>query len=310
MNQDLLNCFVNEILNITGKNFIILSQKKYQLDGDIDCIVDVIIVNEDVVCFLENKVHSGEGERQLERYTEVLKRINYNEGKEVYLRYCTKYYDPKEIPGVNFKQFRWANIYNFFATYYPQNDLVKEYLSFLRSENMAGTNDFNYNDLITMTTINSTISKMDEILDLAKPKLTELFGTPYQRDYERVKQVCMHDRYAMWSMDVFGEGYSEVLLCFEFSSVDEGLAPFLVVQCYCDKKNNKFKEYKSILEEEKDFFDYVEIEDYGCWGWFEKPLSDFMSSQNQIEQISDWFIEKLVDLSKFRERTEPLGWKI
>lgn len=93
-------------MKIQGDNFTIKSQRKYQLKDDIDCIVDIVIENEAMICFLENKVNSSEGDRQLERYTKVLNEINVKRNKEVYLRYCTKYYDKKDIKDINFIQIR------------------------------------------------------------------------------------------------------------------------------------------------------------------------------------------------------------
>ena len=64
----LLDSFVNNILKIDGTGFSIESQVKYTLDNDINCIIDMVVSNEENICFIENKVNSSEGERQLERY--------------------------------------------------------------------------------------------------------------------------------------------------------------------------------------------------------------------------------------------------
>lgn len=305
-NQGLLDRYVNQLLCIPGDGFSVTSQRKYPLVNDINCIVDVVFENESILCFLENKVNSWEHDRQLERYKEVLKSET---SKKVYLRYCTKYYDPKKLDEINFNQFRWIDVFNFFSLY-NENELIKEYLEFLRGENMSGSDDLNFNDLITMTTINQTISKMDEILDLTRPKLDELFGKPYQRDYERLKQIPTHERYAILVVDVFGNGYSEIALGFEFSNTEKNSAPNLFVQCYCDKANTKNNEYKRLLKEEH-IFEYTQIEDYGCNGWFEKPLTDFISMKQQQGKIRDWFIERLIDIDGFKRNavTASLDWK-
>lgn len=294
-NQEILNHFVNEVLKIEGSSFKINSQKKYNLPGDINCIIDMVIENSEIVCFVENKIDSGEGDRQLERYLEVLKDINLTEDKKVFLRYCTKYYDQKDIY-LNFLQFRWSDIYSFFEQY-SENVVAANLLEYLRSEGMASAGNFDFNDLLVMTKINSTIAKMDECLDLVKPSLCEYFGKPYQYDYERLKQICKNEMYAMWCTNVLGEGYSEVLVGFKFTNDSNNAAPNLVVQLYLNKDNSKSVHIGEINQ--IGVFEYF-LDDEGFVFWFEKPLSDFISSQNQIEEICDWFkdkIKKIYDLN-------------
>ncbi|MFB4167357.1 PD-(D/E)XK nuclease family protein [Virgibacillus sp. JSM 102003] len=109
--DQLLNSFMNDVLKIDGEQFKIKTQQQYELEDEQDCIIDIVIYNESTICFLENKVNSREGYRQLERYKSVL---NSLEGqRKVFLRYCTKYYDLKEISGVDFCQIRWRDVYLF-----------------------------------------------------------------------------------------------------------------------------------------------------------------------------------------------------
>ena len=89
--NELLDSFVNNILEIEGTGFSIESQVKYNLDNDINCIIDIVVRNDENICFIENKVHSSEGERQLERYSKVLNEIHSFQGKNMFLRYCTKF---------------------------------------------------------------------------------------------------------------------------------------------------------------------------------------------------------------------------
>ena len=58
----------------------------------------MVFYNKKVTCFVENKVDSKEGYKQLERYASVLSNIiEGNPTQKVYLRYCTKNSDLKEI---------------------------------------------------------------------------------------------------------------------------------------------------------------------------------------------------------------------
>ena len=88
------NEFIRVFLKIPQGEYQIKTQVKYDLENDMNCIVDLVFENEDIICFIENKVNSKEGYRQLERYSKVLDIYNL-ENKKTYLRYCTKYYDNK-----------------------------------------------------------------------------------------------------------------------------------------------------------------------------------------------------------------------
>lgn len=289
----LLDEFINNILLIEGKGFSISSQEKYYLEEDINCIIDIVVKNEDAICFIENKVDSSEGERQLERYSKVLNNIKQSEDKKVYLRYCTKYYDKKEISDIDFLQFRWRDTYRFFQKH-KENKIVEEYLEFLRSEGMESAGDFNFQDLIVMSEVNATIAKMDECLDMVKSRLTECFGKPYEYDYERLKQIGKQSQYVMWSRYILGKkesGYSEIAVGFRFS---DNKIPVVIVFIYIEKSNSEFEKIKKMHTEElESVFDFYDYDEEYIFYSFEKPVSDFISSENQNEEICKWFTEKI-----------------
>ncbi|WP_223588948.1 PD-(D/E)XK nuclease family protein [Neobacillus bataviensis] len=99
--QQLLDRFVNEVLLIDGVDFTVDSQVFF---------IDLVFENDSTICFLENKVASGEGQRQLERYVAVLDRLDRERGQKTYLRYCTKNYNPKTVTACSFYQFRWQRV--------------------------------------------------------------------------------------------------------------------------------------------------------------------------------------------------------
>ncbi|UNL87491.1 PD-(D/E)XK nuclease family protein [Priestia koreensis] len=192
--QQLLDRFVNEVLLIHGHDFKVESQVPFSLTFDQNCVINLVFEDTSSICFLENKVASKEGKRQLERYVAVLQNQKSEMKKDTYLRYCTKLYDPQKIKECSFYQFRWQRIYEFFDKQ-EKADLIQAFLELLRGENMAGVKDFSIEDMMTMKGIYSVITKMDEILDLTKGTFTELFGSPYQRDFERLKQIPTFNRY-------------------------------------------------------------------------------------------------------------------
>ncbi len=298
IDNKLLDEFVNNVLLIEGQGFSIDSQERYYLQGDINCIIDIVIKNEDIICFIENKVGSSEGERQLDRYSKVLNNIKQDDGKDVYLRYCTNYYDKKDISNIDFLQYRWGDVYKFLDKC-EKNKIIEEYLEFLRGEGMESAGDFNFQDLIVMSEVNATIKKMDECLDMVKPKLTEVFGSPYEYDYERVKQICKQNQYVMWSRNIIGEnGYSEIAVGFRF---DDNKNPVVTVFIYVEKTNSEFDNIKKIYAEKfEDIFDFDCSDEESIFYSFEKSVSDFISSENQNEEICMWFIEKIDVINEFK----------
>ena len=291
--EDLLNTYVNKILKIEGNNYTIDSQVKYSVYGDKNCIIDMVVKNEHYICFIENKVNSVEGDRQLERYSNLLKTIEENECKKVYLRYCTKLYDKKDIVDIDFLQYRWSDIYSFLQENIDDNDLIEEYLEFLEGEGMSSAGEFEYQDLIVMTKINSTIAKMDECLDSIKDTLINSFDNINDRYYERVKDIVKTESYKIGVNNIIGDGDSRIDVGFTFENDLETVAPFLSVDLIVYSNNTKFKDIMKKKNKLDTLFDSDYSDDDRILLSFEKPLCEFISNNNQINCICDWFNEKI-----------------
>lgn len=297
----ILEDFAKDILNIEGEGFKIESQRKFFLEDDVDCIIDVVLENDSTLCFLENKVNSVEGNRQLERYTKVLKNTN----KNIYLRYCTKYYDKKDIKDIDFKQFRWINVYKFFEKY-KENILVTEFLDFLRGENMNSAGDFNFEDMIVLSNINSTFSKINECFDCIKNILPNDFKL--SKRTSTIKQFNNSDGYWLWEEYIFGKGYSEYYIGFAISEIDDKVIPVLNAGIKCEKGNDKFDKFKIAIERDNISFDFKDVDEYEAMAWFEEPISNFISSKNQLEEIEKWFRLKIEQLIQFKSINKHLDW--
>lgn len=304
--NELLDLYVNEVLKIGGEGYQIKSQVKYKLEDEKDCIIDIVIENNNYICFIENKVNSLEGDKQLYRYTKLLQILEKRYNKKVSLRYCTKQYDPKENKYIDFMQFRWNDVYKFLEDY-SEDRVIESFLEFLGGQGMASAGEFNYEDLIVMNKINSTIDKMNECLDNLKPIMVEKFGKPYERDYERIKQIAINKEYTMWTKDVVCKSDSCVSIGFIFNDNLDTTTPFLCLDLYIYHSNIKFDEVKSLSSELKEVFDIDNSNNEDIILSFEKPLSDFISSENQIETICNWFEDKMsiVEglLNKINEKT-------
>lgn len=300
--KELLELFVNQILKIKGNDFKIESQKKYYLENDTDCIVDIVIENDETVCFLENKVNACEGERQLERYTQVLHNLTRKSMKNACLRYCTKYYDKKEISEIDFFQFRWKDVYKFLNE--VEKDLIiDEYLEFLRGEDMATEGEFNFQDLIVLSHMNSTFSKINECLDDIKDYFETNFG--------RSRQTRNDNGIWRYKLNLFCDGYKYDEIYAGVRLIEENgvIVPYLNCGFYFLTNSEHRRNIENdILEIVK--FDYNYFEDDSVSGYFKKPLTDILSSQNQLEEIEKWYIEKLKIVKNFIDQTDYLSWNL
>lgn len=230
----------------------------------------------------------------------------------MFLRYCTWYHDQKApeayhplLPG-SFYQFRWPDVYRFLEGYQSSNPLVAAFLVLLEEYRMNKLPDLAGEDLIAMRQIGSTILKMDECFDIVKPLFIQLFDEPYERDYERLKEIPESGRYAMYRSGMIkGAKDSEISISFEFEVENP---PALCVQCYCEGPSRFiFKQaitnnnLENLRIEESDEWDYYVA-------WFEKPLSDFIESSNQFKDITDWFIEKMKWWAEFMRQDKTMKW--
>lgn len=297
-NQNILDEFVNKVLEIDGEGFHLDTQKFYALLNDKNCRVDMVFGNEDTVCFLENKVESPEDHEQLDRYSKVLD-LKKTAGKETFLRYCTKYFDKKNLDNHNFKQIRWADISGFLIKH--ENDsLIKDYLIFLRSNGMGESIKFSTVDLISMENIIDLVSRMNDCLELIKPKFKKIFGNKITEP-DNIKQISTKHRYIFYKLNVFSEGgWNEIGVGFSFTP-----KPCLTAWMLCDKKNNKYNEFNRIINEKR----YLKVLGDGCFG-FSKPISDFLSDEKMFQSIEKWFIEKLNIIKQFTQETPELDWHL
>ncbi|MDR9367307.1 MAG: PD-(D/E)XK nuclease family protein [Balneolaceae bacterium] len=309
--QDLLNEFVDEILNIpSNENFKLYTQKRYISDKNQLNIVDLVFESTSTICFLEMKVYASEGVNQLIRYDQILKEQFEKEKENIQLRYCSLYYDRKEdfSKQSNFKQFRWADIASFFQSKINESDLINEFYQFLKEMKMAGNERFNYEDIVGLQRFGEITAKIDEIFQLLQPELEKSFGKT-SGGVNASGQIKNHNRLALWCQYVVGDSWSEVLISFNFSGGMHSNGPTLVTQLWISKNNSQYDDIrKAALKDEELSF----IEDNANNGGailFKKSLVYFLEEEDQIGQIKNWFSDSIQKLSDFKKERPDLEWK-
>uniref|UniRef100_UPI0035937F67 hypothetical protein n=1 Tax=Aquiflexum sp. TaxID=1872584 RepID=UPI0035937F67 len=123
----------------------------------------------------ECKVESGERKNQLSDYTAYIQSLMYKYKKGCIL-YITKYFEKKDSIDKNIPliQLRWYEVSRLIVE--SNNETTKEFRKLLIEYGMDEPKNFTLQDMMAMKTISSTISKMDEILEIFKPEFETNFG--------------------------------------------------------------------------------------------------------------------------------------
>lgn len=302
--SDIKNEFINKFLKIPQGEHRIKTQVKYELENDSNCIIDFVLESENIICFVENKVNSKEGNRQLERYSKILD-IYANEGYETYLYYCTKYFDEKPLKEHQFHQFRWFQIAEFLKPYSKSNALVKDFLKFLKIKNMSQDLTITTKDLFAIESLYETIGIIKGYLDRMKPLFIKTFKSKIKlSDGCTTSQLIQHKRQIYYFKDIVGHsGWSEIKYGFQTSSSR------IYVGIWIDKANVdylKFKEYFATKEHE---FEVINL-DRGLSIELNSPLQNFINYENADSQISDWFKNSFSKFALLVTEINNVSWKI
>jgi len=313
-NQALLDGFVNQVLDIKGEHFVLETQGVY---GDLT--VDMVFSNQESLAFLTiNTQAVAEEKKKFLETSELVLLSEQAENLKVYLRYCSKYYDKLAKKSIDFVQFRWADVSAFLESY-TKNPLAKACLEFLEENNMRGITELNTEDLVSISTLNDTVNKMDECLDSIAAEFTMLFGYPSQgapkKTSERLTLLVEFNSYRMMKEDILlgGGGWSEITACFDYEKIS-GPSTNLAVWYWCDRTHSQYELLKDLLRQNKRIFStqpdfFFEERPVGLRIIIQKPLTDFNSKSN-LQAIHDWFSKTLEVFRKFADKTPQLSWNI
>lgn len=290
------NDFTRVFLKIPERDYEIKTQVKYDLENDVNCIIDLVFENDDFICFIENKVNSKEGYRQLERYSKILDIYN-SEGKKTYLRYCTKYYDEKTIKEHNFEQFRWFQIAKFLKPH-SKNTLINDFLNFLKTQNMSQDLTITTKDLFAIENLYETITVLKGYLERMKPIFVKTFkSTSKINDGCTITQLIKHKRLIYYFKNIVGSNYSEIKYGFQTSKSQ------IFVSIWIAKSNSEYKTIKNYFDQNKNEFEVIYL-DNGMAIKLIEPIQNFINNENADNEISTWF---KMSFSKFEELIKQLN---
>lgn len=301
LEEDIKQSFIQDFLKLPEENYRLMTQVKYELENDQNCIIDFVLEGEKSICFIENKVNSKEGYRQIERYCKVLNILNDTD-IETHLFYCTKYFDKKELDEHNFKQIRWFQIAKFLKKY-KENKFIENFLDFLKTHNMAQGLTINAKDFVTLGNLQETINLINGHLDRVKPIFKTTFNSKKISDGLSTSQIKKHNRMIYYLSDIIStKGWSELKYGFQFDT------PSIYVSIYVDKSN---PDYKNLIDAVKLMTNFkVVTYDKGGSIILKKDISVFLNDEQADTKISDWFKDSFKQFEELIRNTPNLDWKI
>lgn len=289
-----------DFLDLPDDDYKIETQVKYCLlkEEDQNCIIDLVFRGIYNICFIENKVNSSEGIRQLERYGLALD--EYFSGYEKRLVYCTKFSDPKEITSHNFKQVRWYEIAQRLKKYSNKNPIIKDYLNFLKIHKMAQDNTFTPEIILSMQNLQKTLDIINHHITLSEPIFKKVFDI--SKPISRQINVTGKYRVANYIKDIFTDKTpsTDLLYCIKLSEVK------LQTQIWVDNKHPNSKKITELAKDNDEF----EVFEYkgGIVINKSRKIYDLLNDKKSDEIIREWFTQSFIEFKEFIDSTPELGW--
>ncbi|MNJ85847.1 hypothetical protein D3C87_33270 [compost metagenome] len=304
----LLNDFCVDFLGLQKEPFVLRTQVKYPLKNDIDCIVDMVIESQNQVCFIENKVDSKEGFRQLERYSKVLDKLQ-SQGKSTYLVFCTKNAEEKTITEHQFKQIRWFQVAKFVEKHPSESAIKKDFLLFLKLKKMSQDLTITKTNTFVTENIFETIHLINGHLDRIKPSFEKAFnknGAKKISDGFNITQILKHKRLIYYFKEILGntpDGWSEIKYGFQLNS--------LKIYCgiWIDHQNSKHNDLKQHILKNESVFGLIDLPN-GFALELSESLATYLDDPDGDERILNWFKEAFGKFQKLIEDTKDLSWKL
>lgn len=275
---------------------------------------DMGIYLDDQIIYIENKIGSSEGENQLSRYAEHLD--IYEKTKTIV--YITKEYEPKEKEAIlekcnasiNYIQIRWYQIYDLLIKYIDL-PIIKEILEFMNDIGLSVNNQFNPVDLLAMSNFHRLRKLLDESMHAeVSERFEEVLGKKSQKS-TYLTQLKEHDRYIYYADQ--GEWFW-VGLGYWFNSKNPKPYPELGVIIEVPPKISQrpaiIGAFKKISSESESWAG-VHMDDPSAWTSIRKmrSLQSFLSSENHINDIKEYFLQCIEEISIIKVKYPEMPWK-
>lgn len=301
---DIKEVLIKNLWKLPEDNYRITTQLKKSLENDFNCIIDLVVEGDNNICFIENKVNSHEGLRQLERYSLVLQK--YYPNKKHYLYYCTKNSDPKNEDGkydqFNFKQFRWYEVAKKLKPLASKKPLVRNYLNFLYQHQMAQDNTIRIENLLAIRNLSKSLEMIEFYVENSIDDFSKLFKPSLRSKSRLVDQLKQHNRICVYTekplLDSLG-GWSEILYGINLDEL------ILFTQFFVSINHQQYSEFYN-EGKKQEIFDFEESE-YGIALKISQDLGLYLNNENADNDIKIWFNKSFLKCNDFIQSTS-LSW--
>jgi len=302
----------------------ILTQREFEpLPGHLsgsrpDIVIELVDDSSCDIIFIENKVGSQEGCDQLLRYAEILHGLpNF---RHKFLLYITRDFEPKDKAGifknipestVQFKQLRWHEFYRFLKAQ-ADTMLAQEIILFMNEKRMAHNNQFSSIDVIALANFTKSLKLMEESM---WGKVGQQFKTvlgEIKQQSTALTQLQLHGRYIMTASMPTGKWWCGLGFVLRTSNLTD--YPRVRLMLEVDPKSQHRIE---IIDAMKDICKQYDWQGYGlndqqAWSGIvrEKSLQDFLSEEDHIVAIEEFFLQALKELDKIQSQYPELPWGI
>jgi hypothetical protein len=298
--------FIENFLNLPAGNYSIKTQVRYKLKNEAECIVDIVIESKSILCFVENKVNSKQGYRQLERYNLVLNNLSEKKN-DTFLKYCTKHNEIINFTSHRFEHFRWHKVAAFLKGYI-EISIVKDFYDFLESFQMTQDLNFNRIDIDSIKNMKYLIQSLKAYLDHTKPSFVQLFRSSLS-DGAIFSQVTNYNRFVYYRKKILpstSNASSEIMYGFDLE------IPSIFVTIYVDERHEYYDKFLETFSEISPDFTgkYYPNLGTGLINSFDiNKLLDLEDGQMDIK-IIEWFKNNLAELKKYVDKTSHFDWHI
>ncbi|MEH2389388.1 MAG: PD-(D/E)XK nuclease family protein [Nostoc sp.] len=331
LNNDILLGWLKHHSIISDDNYSsikISTQQEHQAlaihteDSRLDIAVELSTGLSTDIIFIESKIGSTEGWRQLEKYAEILS--NLPNVRHRILIYITRDYDPKEEiktpafnlePKVSFYQLRWHQFYARLQQH-ATDILAQEILIFMRNNKMSQNNQFSSVDLLTMVNFNKTLNLMESTLnEEVQQKFKLAFGGVIKGAASRT-QWKWEERYIIYThlspstWDLWcGLGY----LGLNPSNLTD--YPYLGILLHVSprfgQRSKIIESMQKIINDKPNIWTPINLKVLPAWSgiFYRKSLQEFLSEKDQLSAIKLFFQESIKELKTVQEQYFDFPWK-
>lgn len=271
--------------------------------------------------FIESKVGSSEGYNQLSDYAEILDSLPGYRHK--ILVYITRDFDPKKESvvlqsivndNVRFKQLRWHQFYQFLNTQ-KSSELSQEITTFMQEHRMAQNNQFSSVDILALANFPSALKLMEEVMwGKVLHNFEEILGERKSLEFRKrraLQNIQWHGRYilASWMPDKW-----VCFIGFFTKPVDSSGYPTVRLVLEVDPKSPKrqeiLNEFRQISSNSN--WNPYNLDTPNAWSSIalEKSLRGFLSLDDHVFAIEEFFLSALQDLENLRQQYPQLPWGV